>query len=44
LPSTSTSGERRSRRFEAWFDTIGEALPTQLRVELDGLKARLGVA
>ena len=28
---------------EAWFDKIGDALPTQLQVELDGLKARLGL-
>jgi phosphoenolpyruvate carboxykinase (GTP) len=28
---------------EAWFATIGESLPTQLQVELDGLKARLGL-
>jgi phosphoenolpyruvate carboxykinase (GTP) len=28
---------------EAWFATIGDSLPTQLQVELDGLKARLGL-
>jgi phosphoenolpyruvate carboxykinase (GTP) len=28
---------------EAWFEKIGDALPTQLQVELDGLKARLGL-
>jgi phosphoenolpyruvate carboxykinase (GTP) len=28
---------------EAWFDRIGDSLPTQLQVELDGLKARLGL-
>jgi len=28
---------------EAWFEKIGDSLPTQLQVELDGLKARLGL-
>ena len=28
---------------EEWFAKFGENLPTQLQVELDGLKARLGV-
>jgi phosphoenolpyruvate carboxykinase (GTP) len=28
---------------EAWFAKIGDSLPVQLQVELDGLKARLGV-
>src|SRR6478609_1331734 len=28
---------------EAWFAKIGDSLPTQLQVELDGLKARLGL-
>jgi phosphoenolpyruvate carboxykinase (GTP) len=31
-------------QIEEWFAKFGETLPTQLRVELDGLKARLGVA
>ncbi len=31
-------------QIEEWFAKFGESLPTQLRVELDGLKARLGVA
>jgi phosphoenolpyruvate carboxykinase (GTP) len=30
-------------QIEEWFEKFGETLPTQLRVELDGLKARLGV-
>jgi phosphoenolpyruvate carboxykinase (GTP) len=29
-------------QIEEWFAKFGETLPTQLRVELDGLKARLG--
>ncbi len=28
---------------EAWFAEIGDSLPVQLQVELDGLKARLGL-
>ena len=35
---------RRGAQIEAWFDKIGDTLPTQLQVELDGLKARLGIA
>ena len=31
-------------QIEAWFAQFGDTLPTQLRVELDGLKERLGVA
>jgi len=30
-------------QIEQWFATFGDALPTQLQVELDGLKSRLGV-
>lgn len=30
-------------QIEEWFAKFGDELPTQLRVELDGLKARLGV-
>ena len=30
-------------QIEEWFAKFGENLPTQLQVELDGLKARLGV-
>ncbi len=30
-------------QIEEWFAKFGETLPTQLQVELDGLKARLGV-
>jgi phosphoenolpyruvate carboxykinase (GTP) len=30
-------------QIEEWFAKFGDTLPTQLRVELDGLKARLGV-
>jgi phosphoenolpyruvate carboxykinase (GTP) len=30
-------------QIEEWFAKFGEQLPTQLRVELDGLKHRLGV-
>jgi phosphoenolpyruvate carboxykinase (GTP) len=30
-------------QIEEWFAKFGETLPSQLRVELDGLKARLGV-
>jgi phosphoenolpyruvate carboxykinase (GTP) len=30
-------------QIEEWFAKFGDNLPTQLRVELDGLKARLGV-
>src|SRR6476646_6009808 len=30
-------------QIEEWFAKFGETLPTQLRVELDGLKARLGM-
>ena len=30
-------------QIEEWFAKFGEQLPTQLRVELDGLKDRLGV-
>jgi phosphoenolpyruvate carboxykinase (GTP) len=30
-------------QIEEWFAKFGDSLPTQLRVELDGLKARLGV-
>ena len=30
-------------QIEEWFAKFGETLPTQLRIELDGLKARLGV-
>jgi phosphoenolpyruvate carboxykinase (GTP) len=30
-------------QIEEWFAKFGETLPAQLRIELDGLKARLGV-
>ena len=30
-------------QIEEWFATFGDALPTQLQVELDALKARLGL-
>ena len=30
-------------QIEEWFDKFGDTLPTQLQVELDGLKARLGL-
>ena len=30
-------------QIEEWFAKFGETLPTQLQIELDGLKARLGV-
>jgi phosphoenolpyruvate carboxykinase (GTP) len=30
-------------QIEEWFAKFGETLPTQLQVELDGLKARLGL-
>ena len=30
-------------QIEEWFAKFGDTLPVQLRVELDGLKARLGV-
>jgi phosphoenolpyruvate carboxykinase (GTP) len=28
---------------EAWFSKLGDRVPTALKVELDGLKARLGM-
>jgi phosphoenolpyruvate carboxykinase (GTP) len=31
-------------QIEEWFAKFGESLPAQLRVELDGLKARLGIS
>ncbi|MEO7234422.1 MAG: phosphoenolpyruvate carboxykinase (GTP) [Lapillicoccus sp.] len=31
-------------QIEEWFDRLGDTLPTQLRVELDGLKMRLGLS
>ena len=30
-------------QIEEWFAKFGDTLPSQLQVELDGLKARLGV-
>jgi phosphoenolpyruvate carboxykinase (GTP) len=31
-------------QIHAWFDTIGDKVPTSLRAELDGLEAQLGLA